>query len=44
MMEYGAQQGLVVVVYRAVLKASDREHYVPGLTIDGVHPTQPGMT
>jgi hypothetical protein len=40
--EFGTQQGLVVVDSYAVLVASDRETYVPGLTIDGVHSTPAG--
>lgn len=39
---FGAQQGLIVLDFHSVLVASDREHYQPNLTLDGVHPNAAG--
>jgi lysophospholipase L1-like esterase len=39
---YGAQQGLVVIDYWSLLVASDKETYIPSLTMDGVHPSAQG--
>jgi hypothetical protein len=35
---------LQVVDYHAVLVAADGERYIPGLTVDGVHPNAAGYT
>jgi lysophospholipase L1-like esterase len=39
---YGGQQGLVVIDYWSLLVASDKETYIPSLTMDGVHPSAQG--
>jgi acyl-CoA thioesterase-1 len=41
---YGAQQGLVVMDYWSLLVASDKETYIPSMTMDGVHPSALGYT
>jgi lysophospholipase L1-like esterase len=40
--EYALSQGIPVVDYHSALLAPDGEHYVPGLTLDGVHPSAAG--
>ena len=40
--EYAVSQGIPVVDYHSALLAPDGEHYVPGLTLDGVHPSAAG--
>jgi lysophospholipase L1-like esterase len=39
---YGAQQGFVVMDYWSLLVASDKETYIPSMTMDGVHPSAQG--
>jgi acyl-CoA thioesterase-1 len=41
---YGQQQGLVVVDYWSLLVASDKETYIPSMTMDGVHPSAQGYS
>ena len=40
--QYGLSQGIPVVDYHSALVAPDGEHYVPDLTIEGVHPSAAG--
>jgi lysophospholipase L1-like esterase len=40
--EYALSQGIPVVDYHSALLAPDGEHYVPDLTLDGVHPSAAG--
>jgi lysophospholipase L1-like esterase len=40
--QYALSQGIPVVDYHSALLAPDGEHYVPGLTLDGVHPSTAG--
>jgi lysophospholipase L1-like esterase len=40
--EYALAQGIPVVDYHSALLAPDGEHYVPALTLDGVHPSAAG--
>jgi lysophospholipase L1-like esterase len=40
--EYAFSQGIPVVDYHSALAAPDGEHYVPDLTLDGVHPSAAG--
>jgi lysophospholipase L1-like esterase len=40
--QFGAEQELLVVDYHSVLVATDGERNVPGLTVDGVHPDAAG--
>ena len=40
--QYGAEQGLKVVDYHAVLVGPDNEQYQSSLTVDGVHPNPAG--
>jgi lysophospholipase L1-like esterase len=39
---YGFAQGIPVVDYHSLLVAADGEHYIPALTVDGVHPSLAG--
>jgi len=41
-MTYGRQQGLVVIDYWLPLVATDKETYIPSMTMDGVHPSAQG--
>jgi lysophospholipase L1-like esterase len=41
--EYALSQGIPVVDYHSALLAPDGEHYVPELTLDGVHPSAAGF-
>jgi lysophospholipase L1-like esterase len=40
--QYALSQGIPVVDYHSALVAPDGEHYVPDLTLDGVHPSVAG--
>jgi lysophospholipase L1-like esterase len=40
--EYALSNGIPVVDYHSALVARDEEHYVPDLTLDGVHPSAAG--
>jgi acyl-CoA thioesterase-1 len=40
--QYALSQGIPVVDYHSALVAPDAEHYVPELTLDGVHPSAAG--
>jgi acyl-CoA thioesterase-1 len=40
--QYASSQGIPVVDYHSALVAPDGEHYVPDLTLDGVHPSTAG--
>jgi lysophospholipase L1-like esterase len=40
--EYALSRGIPVVDYHSALLAPDWEHYVPELTLDGVHPSAAG--
>jgi acyl-CoA thioesterase I len=39
---YGKEMGLVVIDYHRTLESADGQTYVPGLTVDGVHPSAAG--
>jgi len=41
--QYALSQGIPVVDYHSALVAPDGEHYVPDLTIEGVHPSAAGF-
>jgi lysophospholipase L1-like esterase len=41
--EYALAQGIPVVDYHSALLDPDGEHYVPTLTLDGVHPSAAGF-
>jgi lysophospholipase L1-like esterase len=40
--QFAAQQGIQVVDYHSLLAAANGENYIPGLTVDGVHPSPAG--
>ena len=40
--QYALSKGIPVVDYHSALLAPDGEHYVPDMTIDGVHPSAAG--